>query len=141
MFTLEEANALVPRLQVEFGELARLRGEIAPIVAALGDADQALALIEKGAPVPPGREAEAGRLRKLISQVHAVVERLGSLGCVVKDLEMGLVDFHWERDGETVFLCWQLGEPAVAHWHGLGDGYAGRQPIEGVEVEGPTFRN
>ena len=46
------------------------------------------------------------------------------------------------RDSEEpVFLCWQLGEPAVAHWHALDGGFASREPIEGVEIEPPKFMN
>jgi hypothetical protein len=59
----------------------------------------------------------------------------------VKDLEQGLVDFYAVMDGEPVFLCWQFGEPAVTHWHGIDEGFAGRQPIEGVTVRPPPFMN
>jgi hypothetical protein len=45
------------------------------------------------------------------------------------------------QDGEPVFLCWQFGEPAVTHWHGVDEGYAGRKPIEGVSVRPPSFPN
>jgi hypothetical protein len=57
------------------------------------------------------------------------VSALSDLGVVVKDASSGLVDFPSERDGETVLLCWQLGEERVAFWHGTDDGFAGRQPI------------
>jgi hypothetical protein len=59
----------------------------------------------------------------------------------VKDLETGLVDFYAERDGESVFLCWQFGEPSVAYWHPIEGGFAARQPIEGVSFERPGFLN
>ncbi len=43
--------------------------------------------------------------------------------------DRGLVDFPCEMDGRPVFLCWKLGEPAVAFWHEQEAGFAGRQPI------------
>ena len=52
-----------------------------------------------------------------------------AMGVLVKDLDTGLVDFPATRDGEDILLCWQLGEDEVAYWHGLEDGYAGRQPL------------
>jgi hypothetical protein len=45
------------------------------------------------------------------------------------DLDAGLVDFPSEREGAPVYLCWQLGEAAVAFWHGIEEGFAGRKPI------------
>jgi len=58
-----------------------------------------------------------------------IVDEIQELGLLVKDFDSGLVDFPSVRDGEEVLLCWQLGEDEVAFWHGLEDGYAGRQPI------------
>jgi len=141
MFTVEEANALVPRLEMEFGRLARLRTEIAPLVEALGGPGEALELLEKGAPAPPGQERTAARFQALVAEINGAVERMNGLGCLVKDLESGLVDFYGMRDGEPVFLCWQFGEPAVAHWHHVDEGFTGRQPIEDVVVEPPEFLN
>jgi hypothetical protein len=66
---------------------------------------------------------EAGRA------LAQVIEELSELGVVVKDLDAGLVDFPSLRDGESVLLCWQLGEDAVGWWHGLEEGFAGRKPI------------
>jgi hypothetical protein len=57
------------------------------------------------------------------------VEQLEQLGVVIKDLDRGLVDFPALRDGEEVLLCWQVGEGAVACWHGLDEGFAGRKPL------------
>jgi hypothetical protein len=141
VFTVEEANELVPALELEFGRVARLRGELAPVIEALGGADTAVAILQDEAVPPEGQEEEADRLRQLATEITAAVERINGLGCLVKDLDQGLVDFYSMRENEPVFLCWQFGEPAVSHWHGLDDGFAGRQPIEGVEVEPPEFLN
>ncbi len=70
------------------------------------------------------RETLAGTLRD-------AVERIQETGCVVKDLEQGLLDFPSRRGDETVFLCWKLGEERIGYWHGLEEGFAGRKPLEG----------
>jgi hypothetical protein len=59
------------------------------------------------------------------------VQQIEAWGCVIKDLDQGLVDFLWRRRGTTVFLCWKLGESSIGHWHGLREGFAGRQPLQG----------
>ncbi len=138
-FTLEEANALVPSLQIEFGRIARARAEIGPVIAALGGADAAVAVLQEGGLVPPGREPEAERLRALAAEITEALERVNGLGCLVKDVDMGLVDFYALQDGEPMFLCWQFGEPAITSWHGVDEGFAGRKPIEGEEVRLPAW--
>lgn len=140
IFTLEEANALLPALQLELGGLARLRTELEQSIQGVGGADAALAVLHGGTP-PPGTEPQASHLRELADEIAAAVQRVSALGCVLKDVDSGLVDFYALRDEEPVFLCWQLGEPAVAHWHTLDGGFAARQPIEGIEIEPPKFPN
>jgi hypothetical protein len=75
-----------------------------------------------------------------LAAVNEEVEREGAsladcargiqeLGGVVKDAEYGLVDFLARRGDEDVYLCWRVGEPAVEHWHGIDEGFAGRRPL------------
>jgi hypothetical protein len=141
-FTVEEANALVSTLEIEFGRVARIRAEILPLVESLGGPEVAAAILggdEEAA--PPGRREDARRLVALAGEITTTVERVNALGCLVKDLEAGLVDFYALEDGEPIFLCWQFGEPGVAHWHGVEEGFAGRRPIEGVSVKPPAMPN
>jgi hypothetical protein len=57
------------------------------------------------------------------------VREIEALGCVIKDLDLGLLDFLASRGREQVYLCWRLGEPDIRHWHGLQEGFAGRKPL------------
>ncbi len=140
MFTVEEANDLVPILEMAFGHLGRLRTEASRLVEALGGGDQAMAVLKGGAP-GPGLEPHARRFRAVVEEINAVVEQVNGMGCLLKDIDTGLVDFHGVLDGDPVLLCWQFGEPAVVHWHPLGEGFASRRPIEGVSLTPPTFPN
>ncbi|HEY0492678.1 MAG TPA: DUF2203 family protein, partial [Candidatus Dormibacteraeota bacterium] len=54
---------------------------------------------------------------------------LQELGIVLRDPTIGLIDFYGQRQGETVFLCWKLGEPRVEWWHPVNTGIAGRQKL------------
>ena len=77
--------------------------------------------------------AAQSELSGLADVAVACVERLEELGVVLKDLDLGLLDFPSEREGEVVLLCWHVGEDEVAFWHGLDEGYAGRKPIDWSE--------
>ena len=57
------------------------------------------------------------------------VKKLEELGCILKDMSIGLVDFPAVRLGERVWLCWKLGEEHIAFWHGRHEGYAARKPV------------
>lgn len=63
--------------------------------------------------------------------LERIIDSLIELGVQVKDLDRGLLDFPASHPatGEPVLLCWHLGEPAVSHWHGLIEGFAGRKPL------------
>ena len=66
----------------------------------------------------------------LLKELEGCVEELEALGIVVKDADLGLVDFPARRYGELVLLCWHVGEEHVAFWHGLEEGFAGRKPVD-----------
>ena len=63
------------------------------------------------------------------AEAEAILRRLGEIGCVLRDIRMGLVDFPARAGGMDIFLCWRLGEEAIGYWHGTGEGYAGRKPL------------
>lgn len=70
--------------------------------------------------------------RDLIHHVQALrsyMEELRVFGCELKDPETGLIDFLSLRNGQEVYLCWQLGEERITFWHYLHTGFAGRQPL------------
>ena len=66
---------------------------------------------------------------KLSYEFYKELERLEKTGCVLKDLERGLVDFYCRFEGRDIFLCWRLGENKIGFWHEIGEGFAGRQEI------------
>jgi hypothetical protein len=65
----------------------------------------------------------------LSDQIDGFVHELSEIGCEMKDLEVGLVDFPAEMEGRKVYLCWKLGEDRVDHWHELTEGFRGRKPL------------
>jgi hypothetical protein len=121
LFTVEEANALLPTLREILDDVSLHRD----------------ALREKAPHVEPILKAstengggKAGSEYGLETyRLYLAVERIRELGVVLKDLDMGLLDFPHEREGRIVFLCWHPPEERVAYWHDIDAGYAGRQPI------------
>lgn len=129
-FTLDQAQAALPRA----GEF--LRKAIA-LKASFDEAEEewrveserirmsggALVQREKLATIVKRREAAAAQLRNALALIQ-------ESGCLVKDLDTGLVDFPTLFRGEEVYLCWKLGEPEIAFWHGVSEGFRGRKPID-----------
>jgi hypothetical protein len=129
LFSPERANALIPKLTPLVGELLAKRAELA---IRLLESDPALRGVEPSgtrlagmrSPFPPPRFGE------LKLEIHRLIHRIESLGCIVKDIDLGLIDFPATREGEPIYLCWKAGEPAVAHWHGTDEGFRTRRPLE-----------
>ena len=64
-----------------------------------------------------------------MDRLQREIQKLEDLGCVLKDLNVGLVDFPAVRLGVRVWLCWKSGERKVEFWHGLHEGFANRKPV------------
>ena len=75
------------------------------------------------------KAAQAG-LERAVGELNALADQVHDIGCELKGIEEGLIDFRTEMDGREVYLCWKLGEESIEWWHELQTGFAGRQPLE-----------
>jgi len=130
IFSVEEANRLIPYLTETMGSLTAMAREI----AALQREMRVLVAIEssgatsRSQDVRTLRENEA-RSAKVLEEFRAALHEVASRGCVLRDLDLGLVDFYTMARDRVVCLCWRLGEPQVLHWHPTDEGFSGRRPL------------
>lgn len=122
LFTIAEANALLPTLRPLLAQLRRARQRIAEAEPALRPVLAQANTSNTGNRVASQMVFELERAEKLMLQLQ-------TLGVEIKDLSTGLVDFPAEREGRVVYLCWRTDEPQVSHWHEVAAGFAGRQPL------------
>lgn len=120
-YTLEQANGLLPGLKPLLRELRDAKDLLIDAEAheTLGDA----------APTNGGG-TEGRQVGEAFLEVQRLLSKLNEAGIVVRDVDRGLVDFPSLREGQEVYLCWELGEDRVEHWHDLDSGYRSRRPIE-----------
>jgi hypothetical protein len=127
-FTPEEANAALEQVRPLVEQMvARRRAH----VEALERQEELEGRIRgNGGGIPPAELAEAAaEVDRQARSLARTVDDIVALGVEVKDLDEGLVDFPALRRGETVLLCWQLGEDEIGYWHSPEDGFAGRRPL------------
>lgn len=129
LFSIDEANALLPTLE---RQLERLR----QIGRSSRDLNEKLADLEAKAR-SNGRDhaSEIQGLRESLAEnrreASVVIEEITALGCDVKSVDEGLVDFPSGRAGRVVYLCWKSGEERIRYWHELDAGFAGRRLLDG----------
>jgi hypothetical protein len=127
-FTPEEANAALEEVRPL---VERMVGHRRAHVEALGRQEELEARIRgNGGGIPPAELADtAAEVDREARSLAQVVDELALRGVEVKDIDEGLVDFPALRRGETVLLCWKLGEDEIGFWHTLDGGFAGRRPL------------
>jgi len=127
-FTREEADELLPRLTELLVDMRERRAEYNRFAA------QAAELSEKmrgnGQLAQSDLKTAQEGLERAVAALNSLGEQMNELGCELKDIDQGLIDFRTEMDGREVYLCWKLGEERVEWWHELHTGFAGRQPLE-----------
>ena len=126
-FTLDEATShlsrlreIVPEMQEKRLALDALRAELAGMTKTASGNGHLLR-----------NEVDAKRkeAQVLVERLNELLAEINVIGCEIKGLEEGLIDFPSEREGRTVYLCWKLGEESIDYWHELETGFAGRQPL------------
>lgn len=111
---MPKIEPLMGRLLEKRARAARLTQEIQPLLADVR--------VDVGGTIP-------SELAQEFSDIEALLARIQSFGCLVKDLNGGLLDFLSERNGRDVYLCWRYGEPMISHYHELHTGFNGRRPV------------
>src|ERR1700716_3940964 len=129
-FTLDEAHSLLPVLE----SLLRTAIDGKKLIEAVDEEFQDLSrriLLNGGMHLDivhwARRKAER---EKAIQRIKDALAEIDASGVQVKDLDIGLLDFPCKVEGEILLLCWKLGEATITHWHGTGEGFASRKPIE-----------
>ena len=123
IFTVQEANALLPDVRKIVGKIQRGHRKLSHYRE---DAKKASEAAERGGGGFTDGVAYASDLLALTVKLS----ELEDLGVQLKDFERGLVDFPSLREGRVVLLCWQLGEgDELEWWHDVDAGFAGRTPL------------
>jgi len=129
-FTLLEAEALLPEIENSLREAIRLKAQYLEVEQALQAQAQQVAM-QGGMVVDRQAILDKRALRDHHGErLKAMVEKVQDFGCVIKDLDIGLIDFVTLFRGQEVYLCWRLGESGIGFWHGMEEGFAGRKAID-----------
>ena len=128
LYSIETANHLLPWLEQQFKNLRMVNGDLANHKKTLADL-----LRNRGNNGHSSSEEVILSTREVVDRLTAnmqeVLKGIDDLGILVRNIEMGLVDFPAERDGRLIYLCWISGESTVAFWHETNVGFTERQPL------------
>jgi len=129
-FTLEEAESLLPEIEKSIREGISSKSELEQAETALQAINQRVIML--GGVLVDRSAVYQNRLRRDQSaeRLKAAVQKIQESGCLIKDLDVGLVDFPTLFRGDEVYLCWKLGESGISFWHGAEEGFSGRKPID-----------
>ena len=128
LFTLEEANELVPWLEATFQRLAPALEELGRLQGRLLELQR-----RRRSNGASSNQEEVSRaqeeLTRLAQRCEDTVKEIIDRGIIVRDPTSGLVDFPSLRQGREVYLCWIGGEEQIEYWHETDRGFAHRQPL------------
>ena len=127
VFTLEEANQLLPLLEQLIEELQQKQEEAGQLEVEVDATELITDSSEQRS--SKGLSQLTERHQQLVNEFYEIVDKIHSHRCFLKDVDLGLVDFYGNVDGRVVYYCWRLGEERIGFWHEVGQGYATRQPL------------
>ena len=129
-FTLREAEKLLPEVGAAIRDAISLKSEYEQAETEVQRTSQWI-MMSGGASVNREQVLRSKSRRDTsAAQFQAAIEKIQSFGCLVKDLDIGLIDFPTSFRGQEVYLCWKLGEPGIGFWHGVEEGFRGRKKID-----------
>lgn len=129
-FTLVQAELLLPSVDPAIRSAMQWKAHFEQAENDLQDSLRRIMMMG-GTLVDQGKIAgQRNRRDSTSAKFKDAVEKVQSYGCVLKDLEIGLIDFPTLYRGDEVYLCWKLGEDGIGFWHGVSEGFRGRKKID-----------
>ena len=129
-FTLSEAQTLLPVLEALLRKAQAAGSRAGELESEMQQLTQRI-FLSGGMHVNVVQAARRRAEReKTLQEARDTLLEIDEIGVQVKDLEKGLLDFPCVVDGQTVLLCWKLGEKEIGFWHTTEDGFAGRKPLD-----------
>lgn len=126
LFSLEEANSLVPVFREIFIEINSLKQAIITVMdSKISNSKSNGHLVTESKEV----EQDMEMVTTAAERITELADQINRSGAELKDLDLGLVDFLHRRKGRIVYLCWMFGEDEIGFWHELDAGSAGRKPL------------
>jgi hypothetical protein len=129
-FTLIEAESLLPEVDTLIREAVSLKAQYQEVEEELNLFSQRVAM--QGGVVVDREFVLTRRVRRdqIGERLKAAIDKILEIGCLIKDLDIGLVDFPTLFRGKEVYLCWKMGESGIRFWHGVDEGFSGRKQID-----------
>ena len=127
LFSEEEANELIPRLEILMRQLQMQATSLRARIEELSVDDPSILHSQMTEIVERYPE-----LRSFANNMAEAAAQIEELGCILKDIDLGLIDFPYDAGDDIVFLCWQFGESRVVAWHSVDTGFSERQPLPGA---------
>lgn len=137
LFDRREAEKLLPLLEHLLSGVVEQKKQAEGIEREFSQIQNRILLY--GGIVPPYGYLADKKLQRdnFLSAIREAVTRIEQTGCVVKDLDLGLIDFLSVVNEEQVYLCWKLGEDRIRFWHRTDEGFAGRKPLASSDTDSP----
>jgi len=137
-FTLTEAERTRLEVQPILIEAMEGRRELAQVEENLAGIARRIGML--GGSLVAQKEVSDLRTRfnQIGMRLQQAIETIHATGCLVKDLEMGLLDFPAILNDEEVLLCWRLGEDRIRYYHGVNEGFQGRKPLDPLDAGSST---
>lgn len=129
-FTLDEANDFIPHLEYKISKIVRVKNDLAAYATTLvKQGIPVQELIDQTITLTPDLEPIQIKLSKYTQTIKDLIGEINTMGCIVKDVDLGLVDFYGILDGREVFWCWQMGERQISYYHLTSEGFGNRKPL------------
>ncbi|MEO8029125.1 MAG: DUF2203 domain-containing protein [Bryobacteraceae bacterium] len=129
-YRIEEAEAVLPDVEDAIRSAIGLKAEMGSAEAEMDKIKERI-YMAGGTMINREQVLELrNRREESAAELKETMDRIEGFGCLVKDLDIGLLDFPTLYRGEEVYLCWRLGEPAILFWHGVTEGFRGRKIID-----------
>lgn len=129
-FTLDEARGALPVVGRNIREAVQAKDRYQEAEKAIQDLGQRILMLGGMNVNTLAAESWKNQYETNAETLKDALERIEELGVLVKDLDIGLVDFPTLFRGEEVYLCWRMDEADIDHWHGIHEGFSGRRPID-----------
>src|SRR5438094_1660722 len=129
LFTLNEAEHTRQELEPFLVEAMDSRKKLSGLENELSAVSARIMMM--GGVLVPYEKLAAVRMQhqQLAETLKSALNRILETGCLIKDLDVGLLDFPGVINKQDVYLCWNVGEDAIAFNIPKEEEFTARNPL------------
>lgn len=114
-YTIKEVNQLIPSVELRLNQIVFINRQLSLALEKLDDIELSQSELESTKEIDNYTHVSCD-VKLLKAGLEKKIDELLDMGCIIDDLEKGVLYWPCKHKADEIWLSWQQGERTISHW-------------------------